>query len=339
MNLNINNDSYQYCKEVVISQHAFESCLYHSLIIENEEIMGLLIGYTNIDSTIINIVSNYSLTRNCKQKDRVEFDEIQLAKACEYADNLNKKYSNFVSTNSFVDKSTDSNNKNSNISNNIYEFKVVGWYHSHPKITVPPSVIDLNTQYYQQYQGAFVGLIFSTLNFSNKYKNLDIDIIAFQTNKCNSLNTYVPVYIPIKYDNFKIHNNNSNIIEFSSCKNYSDIINSLLEEEKNDYNKLINNCFSKTSNTDLKNIQNNSSIIININSKRQYILNEIDDKVVNPIINNIDNELEDVEEELNYYLNINNYLERKLEAYKNCKNEDDIDSLKSTYYNKNLNKE
>ncbi len=46
--------------------------------------------------------------------------------------------------------------------------KVVGWYHSHPKITVFPSTVDVNTQYSQQRAGDFIGLIFSVFQFDQK---------------------------------------------------------------------------------------------------------------------------------------------------------------------------
>ena len=43
--------------------------------------------------------------------------------------------------------------------------RVVGWYHSHPHITVLPSHVDINTQKdYQMMDGNFVGLIFSVFN-------------------------------------------------------------------------------------------------------------------------------------------------------------------------------
>ena len=41
-------------------------------------------------------------------------------------------------------------------------FDVVGWYHSHPNITVFPSQVDINTQLSMQMIGVdFIGLIFS----------------------------------------------------------------------------------------------------------------------------------------------------------------------------------
>ncbi len=43
--------------------------------------------------------------------------------------------------------------------------RVIGWYHSHPHITVLPSHVDIKTQAtYQMLDDGFVGLIFSTFN-------------------------------------------------------------------------------------------------------------------------------------------------------------------------------
>ena len=60
--------------------------------------------------------------------------------------------------------------------------KVVGWYHSHPNITVPPSHVDLRTQAnYQNMDQHFVGLIFSVFNFDRKTSTDTKEAIAFQT--------------------------------------------------------------------------------------------------------------------------------------------------------------
>ena len=43
--------------------------------------------------------------------------------------------------------------------------RVIGWYHSHPHITVLPSHVDIKTQAtYQMLDQGFIGLIFSTFN-------------------------------------------------------------------------------------------------------------------------------------------------------------------------------
>ena len=62
------------------------------------------------------------------------------------------------------------------------ERRVLGWYHSHPNITVPPSHVDLNTQAtYQTMDRNFVGLIFSVFNYDEKTGTDIKEAIAFQT--------------------------------------------------------------------------------------------------------------------------------------------------------------
>ena len=164
---------YRYCKLVQITSEAYSSCLNHALLTDEEEVMGLLIGNTKEDTeesdVVITVFSTLCLTRKCKQKDRVEFDEVQMTQAIESTEALSK-----------------------------YGARVVGWYHSHPKITVPPSHVDLGTQKGQQYQGSFVGIIISCFNTDRSDVN-KISVIAFQTKEkgCN----LVPHYIPIEFVN------------------------------------------------------------------------------------------------------------------------------------------
>ena len=55
--------------------------------------------------------------------------------------------------------------------------RVVGWYHSHPHITVWPSHVDLQTQaQYQTMERTFVGLIFSC--FSLVSEALFVDLLV-----------------------------------------------------------------------------------------------------------------------------------------------------------------
>jgi BRCA1/BRCA2-containing complex subunit 3 len=70
------------------------------------------------------------LLRSDKRKDRVEIPPEQLVAAKEHADRN--------------------------------QTRVIGWYHSHPNITILPSQLDLKTQLtWQQMEQGFVGLIFS----------------------------------------------------------------------------------------------------------------------------------------------------------------------------------
>ncbi|KAK9677192.1 hypothetical protein RND81_11G126700 [Saponaria officinalis] len=59
--------------------------------------------------------------------------------------------------------------------------RVIGWYHSHPHITVLPSHVDVRTQaMYQLLDSGFIGLIFSCFN-EDAFKVGRIQVIAFQS--------------------------------------------------------------------------------------------------------------------------------------------------------------
>ncbi|KAF3328310.1 lys-63-specific deubiquitinase BRCC36-like isoform X1 [Carex littledalei] len=59
--------------------------------------------------------------------------------------------------------------------------RVIGWYHSHPHITVLPSHVDVRTQaMYQLLDQGFIGLIFSCFN-EDAQKAGRIQVIAFQS--------------------------------------------------------------------------------------------------------------------------------------------------------------
>ena len=76
------------------------------------------------------------LARNDRRKDRVEVGYDQLAEASELAEAHSRDTGR--------------------------ECRVIGWYHSHPHITVEPSHVDVRTQgQYQAMDPAFIGLIFS----------------------------------------------------------------------------------------------------------------------------------------------------------------------------------
>ncbi|KAK6914993.1 BRCC36, C-terminal helical domain [Dillenia turbinata] len=59
--------------------------------------------------------------------------------------------------------------------------RVIGWYHSHPHITVLPSHVDVRTQaLYQLLDSGFIGLIFSCFS-EDAHKVGRIQVIAFQS--------------------------------------------------------------------------------------------------------------------------------------------------------------
>lgn len=288
-----NHSDYNYCECVRISTSAYRACLSHSLITDTEEIMGLLLGSVQKiqGKTIIEIYSTVSLSRNCKEKDRVEFDEIQIANASEYSEKLGKK--------------------------NRLEVRVVGWYHSHPKITVPPSHVDLNTQFSQQYQGEFVGLIFSVFN-SNQQTNVNsIQVIAFQS-KINNSGVTIPIYIPILVQNevsFYSSKKISNIHElslFQSSEVFSNLLSNLLIEEEEESNK--QKQFIKEEhyiNKDSHKLCSYNDVILSAN--RQALLVKIIELVALPLTIGLVNEKQCLIKLIQFYDRLNASLEKKLE--------------------------
>ncbi|EFB23527.1 hypothetical protein PANDA_020693, partial [Ailuropoda melanoleuca] len=146
----------QAVQAVHLESDAFLVCLNHALSTEKEEVMGLCIGevsrsdskftYTGteirtvaekVDTVrIVHIHSVIILRRSDKRKDRVEISPEQLSAASTEAEMLAELTGR--------------------------PMRVVGWYHSHPHITVWPSHVDVRTQaMYQMMDQGFVGLIFS----------------------------------------------------------------------------------------------------------------------------------------------------------------------------------
>ncbi|NXJ67301.1 BRCC3 deubiquitinase, partial [Rostratula benghalensis] len=153
---------------VHLEADAFLVCLNHALSTEKEEVMGLCIGEVpgpggaapgtrRVDtSRIVHIHSVIILRRSDKRKDRVEISPEQLSAA---------------STEAEISFSRESS-----------EPAIVGWYHSHPHITVWPSHVDVRTQaMYQMMDQGFVGLIFSCFIEDKNTKTGRILYTCFQS--------------------------------------------------------------------------------------------------------------------------------------------------------------
>ena len=138
----------------------FTTCLSHALSTEKQEIMGLLLGEWEEDPRTgarvgLTIVEALVLRRIDRRKDRVEVSDTQLAAATTHAEALARQTGRPV--------------------------RVVGWYHSHPHITVFPSHVDNRTQgQFQALDGGFVGLIFSVFNHNARDQSGQVLATAFQ---------------------------------------------------------------------------------------------------------------------------------------------------------------
>ncbi|XP_034969198.1 lys-63-specific deubiquitinase BRCC36 [Zootoca vivipara] len=150
---------------------AFLVCMVHALSTEQEEVMGLCIGEVGANR-IVHIHSVIILHRSDKRKDRVEISPEQLSAASTEAERLAK----------LTGQPT----------------RVVGWYHSHPHITVWPSHVDLCTQaMYQMMDQDFVGLIFSCFNDDKNTKTGRILFTCFQSIQAQKSSEYERIEIPV----------------------------------------------------------------------------------------------------------------------------------------------
>ncbi|XP_077211139.1 uncharacterized protein LOC143846559 [Tasmannia lanceolata] len=143
---------------VKMSEDVWLTCLNHALSTETEEIMGLLLGdiqQLNDGSSTALIWGAAPQTRSDRRKDRVETNPEQLAAASAQAERMTLA----------TGRTT----------------RVIGWYHSHPHITVLPSHVDVRTQaMYQLLDSGFIGLIFSCFS-EDAHKVGRIQVIAFQS--------------------------------------------------------------------------------------------------------------------------------------------------------------
>ncbi|KAK4590431.1 hypothetical protein RGQ29_020835 [Quercus rubra] len=178
---------------VKMSEEVWLTCLTHALSTETEEIMGLLLGdieYSKNGSVTALIWGASPQTRSDRRKDRVETNPEQLAAASAKAERMS----------TLAGRTT----------------RVIGWYHSHPHITVLPSHVDVRTQaMYQLLDAGFIGLIFSCFS-EDANKVGRIQVIAFQSSDGKQNNVPRPISLsPV---------NRSSVIDLESSLSSSENI-------------------------------------------------------------------------------------------------------------------
>ncbi|KAK7335974.1 hypothetical protein VNO80_28145 [Phaseolus coccineus] len=155
---------------VKMSEEVWLSCVTHALSTETEEIMGLLLGdvqHSKNGNVTALIWGASPQTRSDRRKDRVETNPEQLAAASALADRMTTATGTTT--------------------------RVIGWYHSHPHITVLPSHVDVHTQaMYQLLDSGFIGLIFSCYS-EDVNKVGRIQVIAFQSSDGKQNHTPRPI--------------------------------------------------------------------------------------------------------------------------------------------------
>ena len=134
--------------------------------------MGMVIGDLSSDNRIAYVNRLLVLSRKDRQKDRVEVRSEDLAICSTIAEHITRLEGGI-------------NNK------------IIGWYHSHPHITVLPSHVDVRTQgNFQHFNSGFLGLIFSVFDKGR------LEVCAFQSKQSPATGTWERVEIPIAVCNF-----------------------------------------------------------------------------------------------------------------------------------------
>ncbi|CAO0789518.1 unnamed protein product [Mucor circinelloides] len=154
--------------QVVLPAYIYHLILTHAYSTENEEIIGMLIGYWetvpsnnpyHASKSVAYVKYISFLTRSDKRKDRVEIAPESLHLAALEAEEYGKKTGK--------------------------PMMVIGWYHSHPHITVFPSHVDLKTQLSQQLMDEkFFGIIVSCFDSHNDNTE-KLQITCFQSAQDN----------------------------------------------------------------------------------------------------------------------------------------------------------
>nr|CAB3226151.1 lys-63-specific deubiquitinase BRCC36 [Phallusia mammillata] len=192
---------------------AYLTCLMHALSNETEEVMGLCIGemIEKISGCEINISAVLLLRRMDKRKDRVEISVEQLSNASSYAEELAIK-----------------SGKN---------LRIVGWYHSHPHITVWPSHVDVQTQaMYQMMDETFVGLIFSCFNENKANLHQTVEMICFQSlTSMDDSSQYQRLEVPMYLER-------TQCLSEANLQTLTSLPKTLMHEECEAYDAVIKSC-------------------------------------------------------------------------------------------------
>eukprot|EP00730_Choanoeca_flexa_P002134 TRINITY_DN10927_c0_g1_i2.p1 TRINITY_DN10927_c0_g1~~TRINITY_DN10927_c0_g1_i2.p1 ORF type:complete len:364 (+),score=37.30 TRINITY_DN10927_c0_g1_i2:210-1301(+) len=172
-------------------------CLTHAMTTGKEEVAGLLIGLKEdsgagkhfefslqqtrsnrrlsfeYSGTVAIVTDVFITVRKDRRPDRVEISAEQLSAGQIHAEHRARQAG--------------------------LPLTVLGWYHSHPNLTVWPSHVDLRTQMdFQQLGADFVGLIFSVYDS----KELRTDLCCFQSRRGPTGHERVDVPVLIRKDNF-----------------------------------------------------------------------------------------------------------------------------------------
>ncbi|XP_045114504.1 lys-63-specific deubiquitinase BRCC36-like isoform X2 [Portunus trituberculatus] len=263
--------------QVRLAVDAYLVCLHHALTTEKEEVMGLLVGeFSEGREVVCDIHSAVTLRRSDKRKDRVEISPEMLIEAQQRAEQMSA-----------------SSGK---------ELHIVGWYHSHPHITVWPSDIDLQTQAgYQQMDSHFIGLIFSVYNEDKKTKIGNHQVTCFQASNQSPEGEppqYVRLPVPIEILSTPILASNNQQALDNLC--------STLHEEQSEFLQLSRQQAGEDPVTHLHNIAVMVQSVCRLSSL-----------VLGPLVSR-------VEEQLSHVLTTTKYLKQEEEHLKELSSENNV---------------
>ncbi|KAL3268139.1 hypothetical protein HHI36_007266 [Cryptolaemus montrouzieri] len=170
-----------YLRKVILDADVYTLCLQHALTTEKEEIMGLLMGEVDEREKISHISAALILHRSDKQPDRVEIPPEIIYTATTYAEEIAQKINR--------------------------PMRVLGWYHSHPHITVWPSHVDVRTQAtYQMMDPLFIGLIFSVYHNDSGSTANHVQVTCFQAIRSGSEYSRREIELIISPSPLKLYN-------------------------------------------------------------------------------------------------------------------------------------
>lgn len=159
-----------------ISEDVYFSMFSLAMSNDKLEVLSMLIGETKEENGVqsVHVYMMVIPLRLTRQHDRVEASPEQLFEAATEAEKLSKLYNR--------------------------ELRVIGWFHSHPHITVWPSDVDLKTQRdMQTMEQCFVGIIASVFCTDKKTKENHLTLTCFQTKDTDRV--CIPLHVVPDTDN------------------------------------------------------------------------------------------------------------------------------------------
>ncbi|KAI9473658.1 MAG: JAB1/Mov34/MPN/PAD-1 ubiquitin protease-domain-containing protein [Benjaminiella poitrasii] len=251
--------------QVIIPANIYHLILSHAYSTENEEIIGMLIGHWETiasnnpyigTKTVARVKYISFLTRSDKRKDRVEIAPESLHLAALQAEEFGKK----IGT----------------------PMMVIGWYHSHPHITVFPSHVDVRTQLSQQLMDErFFGIIISCFD-SNNENTEKTQITCFQSKMDKETNTPTKINVPLVIEPLTITKDeqDSNIIR----ELYLKLPEHIYEEYKKEYlasnNRIQYDLRTKTSNNKDNSLPDTMTQLYNASVYGQLMTSLIDNMII-----------------------------------------------------------